>query len=65
MKEYLKPLAVALYVLVTIITCAAVWNSKPGAFISIIAAVLLAVNGYIAYGAAKGLKTNKDNTTQL
>lgn len=62
MKEYLKILAIFLYVAITIITCSAVWNSKPGAFISIVAVILMAVNGYIAYRYGKELEfTKKDD----
>lgn len=57
MKDYTKSILVALYAIVTIITCAAVWNSKPGAFIAIVAVLLLGANGYVAY---RFLKEKKD-----
>ena len=55
MKKFLESLALVLYELITIATCAAVWNSRPGAFISIVAVVLFATNGYIIYRKAKKL----------
>ena len=53
---WLKVLALFAYGMITIITCAAVWNSFPGAFISTVAAILMAVNGYIIYRKATRLK---------
>ena len=59
MKDYkfwLKILALVAYAIATIITCSAVWNSAPGPFISVVAIVLLVVDGFIAYKAVQGLK---------
>lgn len=59
MKDYkfwLKILAVFAYVIINVITCSAVWNSAPGTFISIVALILFAVDGFIAYKAVQGLK---------
>ena len=59
MKDYkfwLKVVAIFAYVLINIITCSAVWNSKSGAFISIVALVLFAVDGFIAYKAVQGIR---------
>lgn len=61
MKEYLKIVILFLYALATIMTCAAVWNSRPGAFISIVAVLLLLANGYVIYRGAKGLNLTKKN----
>lgn len=55
-KLGLKVLVIFLYAMCNIITCSAVWNSRPGAFISIVAAVLLAANGVITYYAVKTIK---------
>lgn len=51
-----KILAVFAYALVTIITCSAVWNAGVGGFLSAVAFVLLASNGYVIYRAVKKLK---------
>lgn len=59
MKDYkflLKVLAIFAYALVNIITCSAVWNSAPGAFISVVALVLLLADGYVVYRAVKEIK---------
>lgn len=48
-KKTIEVAALVLYVFATIITCAAVWNSSPGAFISIVAAALFVANGFIIY----------------
>ena len=53
---WLKVLALFAYALITIITCAAVWNTAPGAFISLVAVALFATNGYIIYRKATKLK---------
>ena len=45
-----------LYAIAVIATCAAVWNSKQGAFPSICAIVVFAVNGWCIYSNAKVLK---------
>ena len=42
-----------LWGLIAIITSSAVWNSKPGAFLSIVAALNLAINGWCIYLKAK------------
>jgi len=54
--KWLKILAIIAYAIATIITCSAVWNSKPDVFISLVALALFAVNGYIVYRKAKALK---------
>lgn len=59
MKEYIKILLLFIYALVTIATCAAVWNSKPDVSISIVAAILLLANGYLIYRGAKGINLTK------
>ena len=59
MKDYkfwLKVLSLVAYAIATIITCSAVWNSAPGAFISLVALALFGVNGYVIYRKAKALK---------
>lgn len=59
MKDYkfwLKILAIFAYVIINVITCSAVWNSAPGPFISVVAVILLVVDGFIAYKAVQGLK---------
>ena len=54
--RWLKILAIVAYAFATIITCSAVWNSKPGAFISVVALALFATNGYVIYRKVKALK---------
>ena len=59
MKDYkfwLKVVAIFAYVLINIITCSAVWNSAPGLFISVVALILFAVDGFIAYKAVQGIR---------
>ncbi len=56
---WLEIFALFIYGLLTIITCSAVWNSRPGAFISIVALALFGVNGYII--VRKAMKLSKDN----
>lgn len=45
-----------LYAIAVIATCAAVWNSKQGAFPSICAIVVFAVNAWCIYRNARNLK---------
>jgi len=54
--RWLKILAIVAYALITVITCSAVWNSRPGAFISVVALALFATNGYVIYRKVKALK---------
>lgn len=53
MNKFVIVLALFLWGLIAIMTSAAVWNSKPGAFLSIIAALNLAINGWCIYKRAK------------
>ena len=57
LKYGLKVLAIFLYAIINIITFAAVLNSAPGAFISIVSTVLLAANCCITYIAIKNIKS--------
>lgn len=59
LEKGLKVLAVFVYALITIITCAAVWNAGVGAFLSVVAFALLASNGYMIYNEVKKLKEDK------
>ena len=54
--RWLKILAIVAYALATIVTCSAVWNSRPGATISLVALALFVTNGYIVYRKARLLK---------
>lgn len=62
MKDFPKVLALFAYGIITIMTCSAVWSSKPGVFLSIVAGALFATNAYII--AREGIKLwkgdNKD-----
>jgi hypothetical protein len=51
---YAKVLALLIYAMMTIMTCSAVWSSKPGVFLSIVAGALFATNAYII--AREGIK---------
>ena len=53
---FAKVLSLVLYAMITIATCAAAWNGRPGTTISIAAGILLAVNGYVIYRKVKKLK---------
>lgn len=58
----IKTIALFLYGLITVVTCAAVWDSKPKVFISVVAALLLALNGYVIFRKAKAMeKEIKEN----
>ena len=59
LEKGLKVLAIFVYALITIITCAAVWNAGGGAFLSVVAFALLASNGYMIYNEVKKLKEDK------
>ena len=59
LEKGLKVLAIFVYALITIITCAAVWNAGVGAFLSVVAFALLASNGYMIYNEVKKLKEDK------
>lgn len=59
LEKGLKVLAVFVYALITIITCAAVWNAGVGAFLSITALVLLVLNGYVIYNEVKKIKEDE------
>lgn len=48
--------AIFLHAIVTIVTCAAVWNSHQGAFPSVCAVVVFVLNGFIIYLEAKKMK---------
>lgn len=52
-KEALEVLALFAYALITIATCSAAWSSGQGTFYYVVAAVLMAVNGYIIYRKAR------------
>lgn len=59
MNDGRKPILVAalfIWALIAIATSAAVWNSKPGAFLSVVAALNLAINGLCIYRQATKLK---------
>ena len=59
MEDGRKPILVAALViwgLIAIATSCAVWNSKPGAFLSVVAALNLAINGFCIYRQATKLK---------
>ena len=58
-KGIIRIMAIVLmfiYAIAVIVTCAAVWNSKQGAFPSICAVAVLAVSAYNIYQSAKKLK---------
>lgn len=51
----LRVLALFIYGFISVVTCATVWNSRPGVFLSVVAGVLLATNGYVIYRKAMAL----------
>lgn len=51
----LKTLALFLYGFVSVVVCAGLWNARPGVFLSVLAGILLAANGYVIYRKAKAL----------
>lgn len=54
--KFIYVLALFIWGLVAIATSAAVWNSKPGAFLSVVAGLNLIINGLCIYGRAKKLQ---------
>jgi len=50
---FLKALALFLWAMIVIITCSAVWNSKPSVFIGIVAGLCFAINGFCIYWCAR------------
>lgn len=54
-----KVLPLVIYAIITIMTCSAVWNSRPGAFLSVVALATMAANGYVIYKEAKKIKEGK------
>lgn len=53
---YAKMVALIIYAMLTIITCAGVWNSEPEGFVKGCAVLLLIANGISIYSHAKKLK---------
>ena len=56
LKFLLLTTALFLYGFITVVTCAAVWNSKPTAVAAFVAGLLLAANGYSIYRKAMAMK---------
>ena len=55
LNKALEILALFIYAMLTIATCAAVWNSRPGVSVSIFAILLFLANGYVVYRKVKKL----------
>lgn len=55
-NKFFYVLALFVWGLIAIATSAAVWNSKPGAFLAVVAALNLAINGLCIYRQATKLK---------
>lgn len=53
----LKVLGLFAWVILSIATCAVVWNAKPGASASILAGALLLANAVVIFLIAKSFKT--------
>lgn len=62
---FLKVLALVAYGLATIATCSVVWNAKSGPFLSVVAALLLASNGFVIYRGAKALEKEMNEKGSL
>lgn len=61
-KAFLLTAALFLYGLITVATCAAVWNAETKPVLDVIAGLLLLANGYVIYRKAKALsETIKEN----
>jgi hypothetical protein len=54
-KAFLLTCALFLYGIITVATCAAVWGAETKPVQDVIAALLLALNGYVIYRKAKAL----------
>ena len=53
-----KVIALIIYVILTIATCAGVWNFCPEPFVKWCAGLLFAANGFIAYLTFKWIRKN-------
>lgn len=61
-KMFLLVCALVIYGIITVATCAAVWNVETKHVLDVIAGLLLVANGYVIYCAAKSIeKTIKEN----
>lgn len=49
----LKNIAILAWGVLTVITCVAVWNSKPDTFTTVMSVLQLLANGYAIYRVAK------------
>ena len=54
MKNFLKTLVIFIWASIAIGTTATALNATPGAFLSIVSVLNLAVNGFAIYKVAKG-----------
>lgn len=59
-KQFLRVVGIALYALLTIATCAGVWNFCPETFIKVLAGALFCANAFIIYRFVKKLKAERD-----
>lgn len=57
--EWLKSLALCVWGVATVVTCAGVWNKCPEAFYKATAVVLFVANGYAIYRKAKLINKNE------
>lgn len=53
---YAKVVVLIIYAMLTIITCAGVWNNEPEGFVKVCAVLLFIANGISIYSHAKKLK---------
>lgn len=61
-KAFFLTAALFLYGLITVATCAAVWNAETKPVLDVIAGLLLALNGYVIYRKATAMsKEIKEN----
>ena len=61
-KMFLLVSALVIYGILTVATCAAVWNVETKHVLDVVAGLLFLANGYVIYRAAKSIeKTIKDN----
>ena len=60
-KMFLLTAALFLYGIITVATCAAVWNSHPSGTVAVVAGLLLLANGYVIFRKAKAMSKDIEN----
>jgi hypothetical protein len=59
-KKFLRVVGIAIYALLTIATCVAVWVSKAEPSVKIFAGLMFAANGFVIYRFVRQLKIERE-----